>query len=171
MAVGVLAGGAFFRGLENWRLRMHIFQQLREQHAQLRELAQVLLIMNKHEGLRHTSIYQELSARVEDLVKAHLDLEDKEIYAELLQNAEGEIKTISRNLFSGANYLKKLFNEYQTKQKKYRQRSNLDPSLDEQAAKESRDMLRLLLEHISLEEQHFFPLLEDTDSAGRGGLA
>jgi hypothetical protein len=142
--------------------RMSVLMQLHIQHEQLRELAQVLLIMGKHEGLRHTKIYLELFERIEELIKAHLDLENTQVYAELLQNSEGEIKLMSHNLCDGAQYLKKLFHNYHTKQKNFSQRSTVDPTLEIHTHRERRDMLRLLLEHITLEEQYFFPLLHNT---------
>ena len=136
-------------------------ETLQQQHEQLKELTQVLLVMCKNEGLRHTAIYSELCERLELQVKAHLALEDSTVYPELLQHAEGDLKTTANNLLSGSNHLKKLFTEYLNKQKKYQRRGDLDPAVEEQAAKDSQEMLRLLLERMILEEQRFFPALAE----------
>lgn len=146
-------------------------ETLQRQHTQLRDLTQVLLVMSKHQSLRHTEIYSELCGRLEDQVKEHLALEDGTVYPELLQHAEGELRTTADNLLSGSIHLKKLFSEYLAKQKKYQQRADLDPALEEQSARESQEMLRLLLERMALEEQRFFPALEEADAAGRSGRA
>ena len=86
--------------------------KLREQHDEISELAQVLLLLIRDDTTRGARVVRQIFQQLADLLYEHFELEEKTLYAELLNHKDKQIRDTAWRFVSGAPHLKKFFSLY-----------------------------------------------------------
>lgn len=131
-------------------------EKLKTQHHDICELAEVLLALMHDESARETGVTRELFARLAKDVKEHFELEERTLYAELMNHSDKEIKNTTWRFLGGAPHLKKYFSDY-VRNCCLWEEGEKDC---EAFVKETDEVFALLKERIQVENKLFYPLVE-----------
>lgn len=131
-------------------------EKLKEQHRDICELAEVLLVRMQDESARETRDTQELFERLANLVNGHFELEERTLYAELINHQDKKIKNTTWRFLGGAPRLKKYFGDYL----QHRRLWEAGEKDSDAFVKETEEVFALLKERIHVENRVFYPLVE-----------
>ncbi len=131
------------------------FDELNKQNHEVSELCKVLGALIVDRSMCDTSIVCELFNRFSEKVKAHMELEDKTLYARLLTHKDKEVNAVAVRSLNGAKEIKRIFSKYTNTWC----RKGLDIYNHEKFVQETQDMFRLVLERIQSEVEELYPLV------------
>ena len=94
---------------------MITYEELNTENDSITELSNVLLYLFQERSMCDTGACCELFHRYMNKVNAHIDVVDKNLYGQLLNNDSVEVRNLVKNFMSGSQEIKKLMNSY-TKQ-------------------------------------------------------
>lgn len=134
-------------------------EKLKEQHDEILEVAEVFLALMHDEKARQTSVAREIFQRLADMVKSHFELEERTLYAELMNHPDKDIKNTTWRFLGGAPHLKKYFADY-VKHCCLWGEGRADEEACEKFVRETDEVFSLLRERIEVENQVFYPLVE-----------
>lgn len=134
------------------------FKELNEQNEKITELSQVLSLLIMDRAICDTDTTCDLFFDYIDKVKAHLDVEERELYRELLTHSDAEIKNTANKFLSGSGEIKRVFKQYV---KKWCRNKQLRIKNHDQFIAETNDMFDMVLDRIVNETEHFYPVVRD----------
>jgi hypothetical protein len=135
---------------------MVTFEELNSQNHKIMELSKVLQNVIQDRSLCDNEVTCDLFFQYVDQVKGHLDVEDRHLYAALLNHKESGVNYTAKQFLSGSAEIKRIFESYLHKW--CNKRAMLIK--DHQAfVKETEDMFRLVLNRIQDETEQLYPLI------------
>ena len=137
---------------------MVTFEQLNVQNDKITELSNVLVQLIPERSMCDNPVTEELFFRYVDHVRTHLDIEDKNLYANLLTHKNQSIKNTASLFLSGSGEIKRVFEQYL---RKWCNHQELRIKNHDEFVKETEDMFRLVLNRIEDETEHLYPLLRE----------
>ncbi len=137
---------------------MITFDELNAQNHKITELSNVLGLLLQDRSMCDNEVTVELFFQYVELVKKHLDLEDKHLYANLLAQKDRAINQTANRFMSGSAEIKRVFDQYLRKWCKHR---HLAIKNHDQFVKETEEMFQLVLNRIIDETEHLYPLIRE----------
>jgi hypothetical protein len=135
---------------------MVTFEQLNVQNDKITELSNVLIQLIPERSMCDNPVTEELFFRYVDHVKDHLNIGDKNLYANLLTHRDQSVKHTASLFLSGSGEIKRVFEAYL---RKWCNHKELRIKNHDKFVKETEDMFRLVLRRIEDETEHLYPLL------------
>jgi hypothetical protein len=129
---------------------------LNTQNHKIMELSKVLQNIIQDRGLCDNEVTCDLFFQYVDHVKAHLDVEDKHLYAALLNDKDRAVNNTAKLFLSGSAEIKRIFESYLHKWCKKRSMLIRDHHA---FVNETEDMFRLVLKRIQDETEQLYPLI------------
>jgi hypothetical protein len=140
---------------------MTTFEELSEHHHKITALSKVLECVIKERSLCDNDVTCDLFFQYVQRVKEHLDIEDKQLYAPLLNRGDRAISDVARRFLSGSVEIKRVFDQYTHK---WCARRALIIKDHPMFVKETRDMFRLVAKRIQDETEKMYPLIRKVSS-------
>lgn len=141
---------------------MITYDDLNIQNDSITELSNVLLYLFKERSMCDTGACCELFHRYVDKVHEHIDLVDKNLYSDLLNDNDMEVRNLVRNFMSGSQEIKKLIRTYTKQWCPHKRPDELLIGDHERFLKETEDMFTLILQRIQDETEKLYPLIRKT---------
>jgi len=149
----------FFRGTD-----MVTFEELNSQNHRIMELSKVLQTVIQDRELCDNEVTCDLFFQYVDQVKGHLDVEDKHLYAALLNHKENGVNYTAKQFLSGSAEIKRIFESYLHKWCNKRAMLIKDHHA---FVNETEDMFRLVLNRIQDETEQLYPLIRKVNGDSR----
>ena len=141
---------------------MITYDELHAQNDSITELSNVLLYLFKERSMCDTNACCELFHRYVDKVNAHIDLVDKNLYGDLLNHSDTEVRNLVNNFMSGSQEIKKLINAYTRQWCPHRSPDELLIGDHERFLSETEGMFEMILQRIQDETEKLYPLIRKT---------
>ena len=141
---------------------MVTFNELNTQNHQILELSNVLERLIGDRRMCDNDVTADLFFRYLDEVRAHLELEDKHLYADLLVHNDLQVNNTAKLFLSGSSEIKKIFNQY------IRRWCNKDKIHIRDHARfleETNHMFTMVQTRIQDETEHLYPLIREVSKA------
>lgn len=138
---------------------MITYDELNTQNDSITELSNVLLYLFKERSMCDTGACCELFHRFVNKVHDHIDLVDKNLYGELLNDQDTEVRNLVRNFMSGSQEIKKLINSYTKQWCPHRRPDELLIGDHERFLKDTERMFEMILQRIQDETEKLYPLI------------
>lgn len=135
---------------------MVTFEELNTQNHKIMELSKVLQNVIQDRALCDNAVTCDLFFQYVDHVKGHLDIEDRHLYAALLNHKERSVNNTAKQFLSGSAEIKRIFEAYLHKWCKKRAMIIKD---HQAFVNETEDMFRLVLNRIQDETEQLYPLI------------
>ena len=135
---------------------MITFDELTEQNQKIAELAKVVVYLINDRSICDTQTTCDLFFDFLARVKSHLDVEERELYQELLTHRDNDVKMTANKFLSGSSEIKRVFKEYTKRWCKNKQLRIKD---HEVFIKETDEMCELVMDRIIDETEHFYPIV------------
>ena len=94
---------------------MITIDELQEQNHYILERSRIILYMIQDRTICDSGVTCDLFFDLTDKIKEHMDLEERELYKDLLINSDHEIKQLAENFLSGSAEVKRIFKQYKKK--------------------------------------------------------
>lgn len=141
---------------------MVTFEALNEQNHKISELSHVLSNLIHNRSLCDTEVTSDLFFDYVKSVQEHLDLEDHDLYSNLLLHADLNVKNTANRFLSGSQEIKRVFKAYL---KRWCRRQDLLIDDHDRFINETEEMFRLVLDRIQDETERLYPLIREIDDA------
>jgi hypothetical protein len=138
---------------------MITYDELNTQNDSITELSNVLLYLFKERSMCDTGACCELFHRFVNKVHDHIDLVDKNLYGELLNDQDTEVRNLVRNFMSGSQEIKKLINSYTKQRCPHRRPDELLIGDHDRFLKDTERMFEMILQRIQDETEKLYPLI------------
>lgn len=135
---------------------MTSYMELHEQNHKITELSNVLNYLINERSMCDTAVSCELFFRYMSMVMEHLDLEERELYKELLMDADNDVRNIGRRFLSGSGEIKRVLGRYQ---KRWCKGKELRIGNHEAFLEDTREIFALVIRRIDDETVHLYPTL------------
>ncbi|UOG92831.1 MAG: hypothetical protein L3K52_03635 [Candidatus Thiothrix sulfatifontis] len=132
------------------------YMELNEQNHKITELSNVLSYLINERSICDTEVSCELFFRYVDLVKAHLETEEHELYQLLLMDEDNDARNTGRKFMSGSGEIKRVFGQYL---KRWCKGKELRIGDHEAFIRDSREIFALVIRRIDDEVVHLYPTL------------
>lgn len=137
---------------------MITYMELNEQNHKITELSNVLSHLINERSICDSAVSCELFFRYVNMVREHLEVEERELYQSLLVDSDNDVRNVGRKFLSGSGEIKRLFNQYQKrwcKGKELRIRDHVA------FVEDTRELFSLVIRRIDDEVVHLYPTLLD----------
>lgn len=138
------------------------FTELNNQNDSITELSNVLCLLIDERAIWDTRVVSNLFFSYVDKVKEHLDVEERELYQQLLVHSDQRIRQTANKFLSGSGEIKRVFGQYLRRWSRSR---GLRINDHDQFARDTREMLQLVLRRIEDEVEHLYPAVREVQSA------
>jgi hypothetical protein len=135
------------------------YDELNEQNHRITELSNVLGYLFKDRSMCDTRSCCELFYDYVDLVKAHIEMVDKDMYKELLQSPDDKINNVAKNFMSGSVEIKKILKTFSKKWCPPKNKGTLNIKSHGEFLEETDDLFEIVLQRILDETEHLYPLV------------
>ena len=135
---------------------MVTFEELNAQNHKIMELSEVLQNVIQDRALCDNEVTGELFFQYVDEVRTHLDVEDRHLYAALLNHRDRAVNNTAKQFLSGSAEIKRIFETYLHRWCKKRSMNIRDHHA---FVTETEDMFRLVLSRIQDETEQLYPLI------------
>jgi len=142
--------------------KMITYDELNIQNHSITELSNVLLYLFKDRSMCDTGACCELFHRFVDKVNAHIDLVDKNLYVDLLNDSDPEVRNLVKNFMSGSQEIKKLIHTYTRQWCPRKRPDELLIGDHERFLVETEGMFDMILQRIQDETEKLYPLIRKT---------
>lgn len=132
------------------------FKELNEQNHKIAERAKIILYMIQDRTICDTDVTCDLFFDLTERVKNHLDIEERELYKDLLTHQDNNIKQTAENFLSGSAEIKRVFKQYL---KRWCHNKNLRIKNHEQFVKETDEIFTMIQDRIISETEKFYPVV------------
>ncbi len=88
------------------------FKELNEQNHKIVERTKIILYMIQERTICDTDVTCDLFFDLMDMVKAHMDVEERELYKSMLTHRDHNIKQTAENFLSGSAEIKRVYKQY-----------------------------------------------------------
>lgn len=129
------------------------------ENRELAELCAVLDVLVANADLRSNTVFCELLERFSTKVRAHLEHEDRSIYAQLLNHDDKAINQVANQFMNNTHQLRQILSSY-VKRWCRQPGAQTDTAEHEVFQNETRAIFHLVDERIRLETSKLFPALE-----------
>lgn len=134
------------------------FTELHTQNHKITELSKVLSHIIGERSLCDTDVTCDIFFDYTTKVKAHLDLEERELYRDLLTSSDKDVKATATKYLSGSADIKRILKSYL---KHWCKNKNLRIKDHEKFVKESEDIFNLVNDRINDEVENFYPVIRE----------
>ncbi|MEA1890064.1 MAG: hypothetical protein U9N50_09845 [Pseudomonadota bacterium] len=141
---------------------MITFDELNAQNDTITELSNVLLYLFKERSMCDTGACCELFHRYVDKVNQHIDLVDRNLYSNLLNDSDIGVRNLVKNFMSGSQEIKKLIHSYTRQWCPRKHPDQLLIGNHERFLKETEGMFEMVLQRIQDETEKLYPLIRKT---------
>lgn len=135
---------------------MVTFKELFEQNHKIAERTKIILYMIQDRTICDTDVTCDLFFDLTDRIKQHLDIEERELYRDLLTHSDPKIKYVADNFLSGSAEIKRVFKQYM---KRWCHNKNLRIKNHEQFVKDTNDIFEMIQDRIIDETEKFYPVV------------
>ncbi|MBL7005055.1 MAG: hypothetical protein ISR69_13640 [Gammaproteobacteria bacterium] len=136
---------------------MVTYEELNQQIHQVTEISNVFLYLIKDRKMCDTDITCDLFFDYVEKVKNHLEVEDKSLYAVILNGGNSEAKKTAEKFLSGSKEIKRIFQSYLKKWSNKGRRALVINNYDN-FIKETQDMFEIVLNRFQDETEQLYPL-------------
>lgn len=135
---------------------MVTFEELNVQNHKIMELSKVLQNVIQDRALCDNEVTCDLFFQYVDQVRAHLDIEDRHLYAALLNHKDLAVNNTAKLFLSGSTEIKRIFETYLHK---WCNKRSINIRDHYSFVNETEDMFRLVLSRIQDETEQLYPLI------------
>ncbi len=139
---------------------MLTYEDLNKQNDRITELSNVLNVLLADRGLCDAQVTCDLFFDFVDRVKEHLELQNKHVYRQLLNQSDPRARNMAANFMSGENEIKRVFSTYLKKWCSKRGKELRIGDYDAFAV-ETEEMFNLVLDRIQSESEKLFPMVRE----------
>ena len=139
---------------------MVTYETLNTQNHKIFELSKVLNYLLEDRSMCDTDITCDLFFNFVDLVKEHLEIEDRHIYRHLLTHSDQSVKNMATKFMSGGVEIKKVFADYLRKWCG-KSKNTLRIKDYEDFVQETNEMFEMVQSRIIAESENLYPLLRN----------
>lgn len=132
------------------------YMELNEQNHKITELSNVLSYLINERSMCDTEVSCELFFRYVELVKEHLETEERELYQLLLMDSDNDARNTGRKFLSGSSEIKRVFGQYL---KRWCKGKELRIRDHEAFIRDTREIFALVIRRIDDEIVHLYPTL------------
>lgn len=132
------------------------FNELYEQKHRISELSKVLLHVIEDRSLCDLNVTCDLFFQYTTEVKKHLDLEERELYKDMLTHRDEEVNELAKKYLSGSTEIKHVMKDYL---KHWCRNKSLRIKNHERFIEESKEVFELVNIRIYDEVEHLYPVL------------
>jgi hemerythrin-like domain-containing protein len=130
------------------------------ENQELADLRAVLDVLVLNAELRSNAVFCELLARFSNKIRAHLDHEDRSVYAQLLNHEDRNINQVANQFMNNTHQLRQILSSY-IKRWCRQPGADSDAKDHEVFLSETRAIFHLVDERIRLETNKLFPALQN----------
>ncbi len=141
---------------------MVTFDELNTQNHRIMELSNVLERLIDDRGMCDNEITADLFFRYLDEVKAHLDLEDRHLYKDLLVHPDIQVNNTAKLFLSGSSEIKRIFNRYV---RKWCNKKKIHIRDHKKFLDDTNHMFQMVQKRILDETEHLYPLIRKVSKA------
>ncbi len=135
---------------------MYSVKELKEQNQEISQLCDVLSVLMEQQPLHNNTFVRELMKRFKEKVWVHLVFEDNTIYAALLGADDEEVSRAAKAFHDSAKEIKHRFSGF-VRHWCSMPESNAE---HEMLSNESREIIALIRDRVSYENEIIFPLIK-----------
>lgn len=132
------------------------FKELNEQNHMISERAKIIMYMIQDRSICDTDVTCDLFFDLTDRIKKHMEIEERELYKDLLTNNDQSVKQTAENFLSGQAEIKRVFKQYM---KRWCHNKNLRIKNHEQFVQETNEFLNMIQDRIVSETEKFYPVV------------
>lgn len=132
---------------------------LQDQNHKITELSNVLSVLLENRELCDTQITCDMFFDYVDLVKSHLELEDKNLYQSMLTHSDPTVKKVADQFMTGSSEIKRVFGQYT---KRWCHKKELRIKNHDKFMADTNDMFELVWNRLVDETEHLYPVVRDT---------
>lgn len=132
------------------------YMELNEQNHKITELSNVLSYLINERSMCDTEVSCELFFRYVNMVKEHLETEERELYQLLLMDSDNDVRNTGRKFLSGSGEIKRVFGQYL---KRWCKGKELRIRDHEAFIRDTREIFSLVIRRIDDEIVHLYPTL------------
>ncbi|MDH3979232.1 MAG: hemerythrin domain-containing protein [Gammaproteobacteria bacterium] len=126
------------------------------ENQELTDLCAVLDVLIADPDMRGNPVFCELLSRFSEKIRAHLDHEDRAMYAELLSHEDKSINEVATRFINNTHQLRTILSSY-IKRWCHATRGG-DATGHDEFTQETREIFALVSDRINLEKSKLFPL-------------
>jgi hemerythrin-like domain-containing protein len=126
------------------------------ENQELTDLCAVLNILIADTDMRGNPVFCELLSRFSEKIRAHLDHEDRAMYAELLSHKDKSINEVASKFINNTHQLRTILSSY-LKRWCHASREG-DTTGHDEFMQETREIFKLVKDRINLEKSKLFPI-------------
>ncbi len=134
------------------------FKELNEQNHIISERAKIILYMIQDRTICDTEVTCDLFFDLLERVKSHLDVEERELYRNLLTHNDQKVKNTAENFLSGSAEIKRVFKQYT---KRWCHNHKLRIKDHDRFVKETNEMFEMIQVRIISETEKFYPVVRN----------
>lgn len=137
---------------------MVTFKELNEQNHMIAERAKIIAYMIQDRTICDTDVTNELFFDFVQMVKSHLDIEERELYKKLLTHPEQGVKNTAENFLSGSAEIKRVFKQYT---RRWCHNNKLRIKDHDRFVKETNEIFDMIQDRIISETEKFYPVVRN----------
>ena len=137
---------------------MVTFKELNEQNHMIAERAKIIAYMIQDRTICDTDVTNELFFDFVQMVKSHLDIEERELYKKLLTHPEQGVKNTAENFLSGSAEIKRVFKQYT---RRWCHNHKLRIKDHDRFVKETNEIFDMIQDRIISETEKFYPVVRN----------
>jgi len=141
---------------------MITFEELNQQNDKITQLSNVLDRLIQDRLTCDNPVVTELFFRYRDEVKQHLDLQDKQIFVDLLASKDPSVNKTVKLFISGSSEIKRIFDRYL---RHWCTRGQMNIGDHKKFVTETQEMFAIVLKRIQNEVEHLYPMIRKVQSA------
>ncbi|MCK5903190.1 MAG: hypothetical protein KAG28_08560 [Cocleimonas sp.] len=127
---------------------------LKESNHKIAEHSKVLSVLIRNRELCDTQVMCDIFFRYVDLVREHLNTEDRNLYQSMMIHNDADIKNTARDFMSGSVEIKRVIAQYT---KRWCKKGTLRIKNHEQFISDTEDIFELVWKRIINESEHLYP--------------
>ncbi len=132
------------------------FTELHSQNHNITELSKILFQLINKRSLCDLDVTCDIFFDYITKVKAHLDLEERELYRDLLTHSEKDVTANAKKYLSGSSEIKHVLKDYL---KRWCRNKSLRIKDHEKFVKDSEEIFDLVNDRITDEVENFYPMV------------
>ena len=133
--------------------------EFNQENQEIIDLREVLTVLVDNADLRQNPVFCDLLERFRGKVQAHLDHEDRSVYADLLNHQDRSVNEVAEHFMQNTHELKRIFSRYIKHWCHGHSPVGGAEGDVEDFLRETREIFHLVDERITLEKNKLFPIL------------
>jgi len=137
------------------------YMELNEQNHRITELSNVLSYLINERSICDTEVSCELFFRYVNMVREHLEVEERELYQALLMHEDNDVRNTGKKFLSGSSEIKRVFGQYLKRWCKGKELRIRDHA---QFVADTGEIFRLVIRRIDDEVVNLYPTVREIGS-------